>query len=78
MSVQCFVFGQFEKMNVKIWRILAQILSYNNDPIEIIKPFFENLKNENSNDEKFISHMMYLKFYIKKKINHRQMNQIFH
>ena len=41
-------------MNVKIWRALAQILFYRNDLIETIKPFFENLKNENINDEKYI------------------------
>ena len=42
-------------MIVKIWRILVQILFYNNDLNEIIKPFFENLNNENINDEKYIS-----------------------
>ena len=41
-------------MNIRIWRNLAQILFYRNDLIEIIKPFFENLKNENINDEKYI------------------------
>ena len=41
-------------MNVKIWRVLAQILFYRNDLIEVIKPFFQNLKNENLNDEKYI------------------------
>ena len=41
-------------MIVKIWRTLTQILLYRNDLIEIIKPFFENLKNENINDEKYI------------------------
>ena len=40
-------------MSVKIWRVLAQILFFRNDLIEIIKPFFENLKNENINDEKY-------------------------
>ena len=40
-------------MIVKIWRGLAQILYYRNDSIEILKPFFENLKNENINDDKF-------------------------
>ena len=40
-------------MNVEIWRVLAQILFYRNDLIETIKPFFENLKNENINDEKY-------------------------
>ena len=44
----------FIKMKVKIWMVLAQILFYRNDLIEIIKPFFENLKNENINDEKSI------------------------
>ena len=42
-------------MIAKIWRVLAQILFYRNDLIETIKPFFENLKNENINDEKYIS-----------------------
>ena len=41
-------------MIAKIWRVLAQILFYCNDLIEIIKPFFENLKNENMIDEKYI------------------------
>ena len=41
-------------MHEKIWRVLTQILLYNNDSIELIKPFFENLKNENINDKKFI------------------------
>ena len=42
------------QMIVKIWRFLAQILFYRNDLIEVVKPFFENLKNENMNDEKYI------------------------
>ena len=41
-------------MIVKIWRVLAKILFYRNDLIEVIKPFFENCKNENINDEKYI------------------------
>ena len=41
-------------MNVKIWMALTQILFYRNDLIETIKPFFDNLKNESINDEKFI------------------------
>ena len=41
-------------MNVQIWRRLAQILFYRNDLIETIKPFFQTLKNENINDEKYI------------------------
>ena len=45
---------KIKKMIVKIWKRLAQILFYRNDLIEIIKPFFKNLKNENMNDEKYI------------------------
>ena len=41
------------KMIVKIWRVLAQILFFHNNSSEIIKPFFENLKNENINDDKY-------------------------
>ena len=41
-------------MNVEIWRFLAQIIYFRNDLSEIIKPFFDNLKNENINDEKYI------------------------
>ena len=41
-------------MNVKIWRFFAQILFYRNDLIEVIKPFFKNLKNDNINDKKYI------------------------
>ena len=42
-------------MIAKIWRRLAQILFYHNDLAAIIKPFFENLKNESINDQKYIS-----------------------
>ena len=41
-------------MIVKIWRVLAQILFYRRDSIKVVKPFFENLKNETINDKKFI------------------------
>ena len=41
-------------MNAKIWRVLAKILFYRNDLIEAIKPFFDKLKNENINEEKYI------------------------
>ena len=34
-------------MKEKIWRVLAQILYYHNESIDLIKPFFENLNNEN-------------------------------
>ena len=36
-------------MNVRIWRVLVQILLYRNDLTVAIKPFFDNLKNENIN-----------------------------
>ena len=41
-------------MNGKIWRVLAQILYNRNDLADIIKPFFEHLKNESINDERYI------------------------
>ena len=44
-------------MIVRIWRVLSQILFYRNDLIEVIKPFFENLKDENINDEQFFPHL---------------------
>ena len=40
-------------MNEKIWRTLAHILYNRNDLVDIIKPFFENLKKENINDKKY-------------------------
>ena len=46
---------EWNKMNEKIWRVLAQILYYRNDLSNIIKPFFENLHNQNINDENYIS-----------------------
>ena len=60
-------------MIAKIWRVLAQMLFYRNDLIETIKPFFENLKNENINDEKYIPLLkrfqkIILKLYIKMKL----------
>ena len=42
-------------MELKIWRVLVQILSFRNDLIDIIKPFIENLNTNNLNDEKYIS-----------------------
>ena len=47
-------FWSATKMIIKIWRALAQILFFRNDLIEIIKPFFKNVKNENINDEQYI------------------------
>ena len=40
-------------MKAKIWRVFVQILYYRNDLADIIKPFFNNLKNENMNDDKY-------------------------
>ena len=39
----------------KIWNVLAQILCYQPGSANIIKPFFENLNNENVNDEKYVN-----------------------
>ena len=60
-------------MIVKIWRVLAQILFYRNDLVGILKPFFENLKNENINDEKFIP---YLKTFSKDQLKVLNENRI--
>ena len=60
-------------MIVKIWRVLAQILFYRNDLIETIKPFFENLKNENINDEKYIP---FLKTFSKNQLQILYQNEI--
>ena len=42
-------------MKSQIWRILAQILYYRNDLASILRPFFQNLENENINDKKYNS-----------------------
>ena len=60
-------------MNIQIWRVLAQILFYRNDLIKVIKPFLENLKNENINDEKFIS---FLKTFSKDQLEVLYKNKI--
>ena len=39
-------------MKAKIWKELAQILYFQNGLVDIIKPFFENLNNNNINDER--------------------------
>ena len=41
-------------MHQKIWRNLIQILYYRNDLADIMRPFFENLKNENIKETKYI------------------------
>ena len=61
-------------MNVEIWRFLAQIIYFRNDLSEIIKPFFDNLKNENINDEKYIP---FLKALSKDQLEVLSKNEIF-
>ena len=58
-------------MNHQIWMRLSQILFYRNDLIEIIKPFFENLKNENINDEKYNSLLKAFPENVLKLLNHK-------
>ena len=41
-------------MEEQIWRVLSQILCCREDLINTIKPFFENLKNKNIKDEKYL------------------------
>ena len=71
-------------MIVKIWRVLTQILFYRNDLNKTIKPFFENLKNENINDEKYLpllktfSNSYELKVLYKNKIiTEKKINSLF-
>ena len=60
-------------MKEKIWRFLAQILYYRNEAVDIIKPFYENLNNNNINNHnniqilKTFSHNL-LKFLYEKDI----------
>ena len=42
------------KFQHQIWRFLTQILCHRNNLTNVLKPFFENLKNENINDDKNI------------------------
>ena len=67
------VFDQPLKMILNIWKNLEQILFYHNDLIENIKPFFENLKNENINDAKYIP---FLKTFSKDKLEFLYQNGI--
>ena len=41
-------------MKAKIWSFLSQILFYHDESANLIKPFFENLNNENLNNNKHI------------------------
>jgi len=53
-------------MRIKIWTELIKILSYRKDLIDTIKPFLENLNNDNINDEKFIPYLKSnSKYYLK-------------
>ena len=60
-------------MREKIWRILAQLLYNHNDSLNILKPFFENLKNDNINDEKYIP---FLKTFSKYQLENLYQNRI--
>ena len=41
-------------MEIRIWRELVQILFNRTDLVDVLKPFFENLRNENINNEKYL------------------------
>ena len=52
-------------MKIKIWTVLTQILCNRNDLINIIKPFFENLRDENIKDDKYIPYLnTFLKYQL--------------
>ena len=42
-------------MKGKIWRVLTQLLCNRNGSSDCLKPFFENLNNENINDKRNFS-----------------------
>ena len=50
------------KMKWRIWKFLSQILSFRNDLADVIRPFMENLNNNNLNDENFNPLQTFSKF----------------
>ena len=50
-------------MQHQIWSVLTQILCHRNDLTNILKPLFENLKNENINDDKNIPFLKSLSIF---------------
>ena len=60
-------------MKARIWRFLSQILFYRRDLAEIIKPFMQNLNNENIDDEKYIP---FLKMFPKDQLKVLCQNEI--
>ena len=51
------------KFQHQIWRFLTQILCHRNNLTNVLKPFFENLKNENINDDKNIPFLKSLSIF---------------
>ena len=56
-------FNSSDPMQMKIWRCFIQILSYRRDLIDIIKPFMENLQNNNINKEKYLPFLKRISTY---------------
>jgi len=53
-----------ESMKEKIWRHFIQILTYRNDLIDVIKPFFQNLQNNSTHENFKFEDIYFLKNYI--------------
>ena len=53
-NFECSFIRNVKKMKGKIWTFLTQILCYKNNLVNVIKPFFENLRNESINDKSSI------------------------
>ena len=61
-------------MEYHIWKNLIQILSYRNDLVDTIKPFFEELNNKNNNEKYNIhqeKHIQFLKLFSNFQLNTR-------
>ena len=51
------------KFQYQIWKFFTQILCHRNNLTNVLKPFFENLKNENINDDKNIPFLKSLSIF---------------
>ena len=51
------------KFQYQIWKFFTQILCHRNNLTNVLKPFFENLKNENINDDKNIPFLKSLSLF---------------
>ena len=60
-------------MELKIWRVFIQILYDRNETAKVLKPFFQQLRNQNIDDDKYIS---FLKTFSKSQLQVLSQNGI--